>query len=201
MLAPVGGVSSTTPVSPINPVFNTGTPVANRDAQQIQLERQLETYNRQLAVAQDAARQARQLQQQIATVQQQLEQRRSENQRAEDLQQNNFQQNNAEDAAAAEQLRTDNLLADQQAEELRLDDLAAERLADEQLAADRLAADQLADAQNTTIVEPQIRPPAIEANDLTTPSQTQGTEPPAANEDLIPPLAPDDSGRLINTLV
>lgn len=197
MLSPVGSVSSTTPVSPVNRApFDTGTPVANIDAQQLQLERQLQIYNRQLAVAQEAARQAEQLQRQIAVVQQQLEQRQLENLRADDR-----QLSNAEEDAAAEQLRTDNLLADQQTEELRADELAAERLAEERLAADRLAADQLADVQNAVITEPQIRLPTIEADNQAPAAATQDTDSAASNEDLIPPLAPDDSGRLINTLV
>jgi hypothetical protein len=191
MLAPVGGVSSTTPIPPLNPArFDRGTPVANVDTQQLQLERQLQIYNQQLAVAQEAARRAEQLQRQIAAVEQQLEQRQLENARAADL-----QASNAADDVAAEELRTDNLLADQ-----RADDLTAERLADERLAADRLAADQLADEQNA-VIEPQFRPPIIDASDQATTLNTQGTEPSASNEDLIPPLAPDDSGRLINTLV
>jgi hypothetical protein len=217
MLAPAGGVSSIPLVAPLNATsFNPGTPVVNVDARQLQLERQLQIYNQQLAVAQEAARQADQLQRQIAAVQQQIDQRQLENTRADlqadDLQQDNLQADNAADEAAAEQLRTDNFLADQQAEELRTDnlladqraeelradDLAAERLADERLAADRLAADQLADAQNAAVIEPQIRPPTIDVSNLTT---AQTTEPAASNEDLIPPLAPDDSGRLVDTLV
>lgn len=191
MLAPVGGVSSASPVNP--EPFNMGTPVANVDAQQLQLERQLQTYNQQLEIARNAARQAEQLQRQIAAVQQQIDQRQVDNARASDR-----QESNAADDAAAEQLRTNNLLADRQAEDIKADNLAADRLADERLAADRLAADQLFDAQNP-IVEPQLRQPTIDFSNLNAP--TQAPEPQTTNEDLIPPLAPDDSGRLINTLV
>jgi hypothetical protein len=193
MLAPVGGVS---PASPLNPTpFDTGTPVVNVDVQQLQLERQLQTYNQQLEIAQNAARQAEQLQRQIAAVQQQIEQRQLDNARVADQ-----QENNAADDAAAEQLRTDNLLADRQAEDIRADNLAADRLAEERLAADRLAADQLFDAQNP-IVEPQLRQPTIDFSNLNNPAAAPAPESQATNEDLIPPLAPDDSGRLINTLV
>jgi fused signal recognition particle receptor len=198
MLAPVGGVTSTAPVNPAP--FNQAAPVVNVDTQQLQLERQLQIYNQQLAVAQNAARQAEQLQRRITLVQQQIEQRQAESARAADA-----QADTAADNAAAEQLRTDNLLAEQQAAELRADDLAAERLADERLAADRLAADQLADTQNAAITEPQIRPPALDVSNLATAPDTApnplGAEAEQSNEDLLPPLTPDDSGRLINTLV
>lgn len=197
MLSPVGAVSSTSPINPAP--FDTGTPVANADTRQLQLERQLQLYNQQLAVAQEAARRADQLQQQIAAVQQQLEQRQVENTRAENLRADEV----AEDLAA-ERLRTDNVFEDRQAEELRADDLVADRLADERLAADRLAAEQLAEAQDAIaqnlITEAQLRT-TIEDNDPVPATDNQSAEPAASNEDLIPPLAPDDSGRLINTLV
>lgn len=194
MLAPVSSVTGTAPTAPI------GTPVATDDTQ-LQLQRQLEDYNRQLeeanrqaAIAQQAAqRQAQLLQEQIEATQQQLDRmaaNRQEDARTEQAAQDRLQ----EDRVRADQLQEDRLL-----ETRRAEDIAADRLA-----ADNRAADQLAiDNRNQILNEPQIRPPTIDATDTATAAeQGAGVEENAAdNADVIPPLAPDDTGRLVNTLV
>lgn len=189
MLAPVGSVDNASAVQPIS----VGTPVVTDDAQRLQIERQVQDYNdqldianRQLAAAQDEARRA-------AAVQ-------DAQRRVEQLQQQ---------AAAARQ-RLDQLNADNNQQDVRGEQLQADRVRQDRLetgnrAADQAAAERLAASQNAVAPEPQIRPPVTNATDnAATNTGTLGlqtAETAAPNTEVIPPLAPDNSGRLVNTQV
>lgn len=217
MLAPVSDVVATRSIGPLSG----GVPVA--DDPRARLQRQLEDYNRQLfeanrqaQIAQQAARrQALQLQERIEATQRQLDRLNAAN-RQQDLRAEAVLEESREDVVRADQLleerrrndqlledrlRTDQLQEDRLLEARRIDELAAERLAEEELAADRLAVEDL----NRILNEPQIRPPAIDATDATDTTDDVATadietEPPQST-DVLPPLTPDDTGRLVNTLV
>lgn len=194
MLAPVGGVSSASAIQPID----VGTPVVTDDAQRLQLERQVQDYNeqldaanRQLAAAQDQARRAAAVQDEQRRVDQLRQQAAAARQRLEQLNADNNQQD----------LRNEQLQADRvQADRVRQDRLEADNRAADQAAADRLAANQ-----NAIAPEPQIRPPVTNATaDANAGTGTNGLETAAnaePNTEVIPPLAPDNSGRLVNTQV
>jgi DNA repair exonuclease SbcCD ATPase subunit len=189
MLAPVSNVSNASAVQPIN----VGTPVATDDAQRLQLERQVQDYNtqldianRQLADAQDEARRAAAVQDAQQRVEQLQQQAAAAQQRLDRLNAENNQQDLRE-----EQLQADRVQADR---------VRQERLAENQ-AADQLAADRLTTSQNAIAPEPQIRPPVTNAVETTATGNGLQPSNPEPNTEVIPPLAPDNSGRLVNTQV